>query len=165
MRNTYAQEMVKKYNSKGLLIDSNLLLLLIIGSVDKSLIHKFKRTDQFTVEDYQILSKLSKKFRKIVTTSHILTEVSNFIGKLESNFKALSYMELLKHIELLDEQNIESRQLIKTEIFYKWFGLTDSSIFKVAQSNFLVLTTDLPLYNFLSKKGIDAINFNHLRKF
>ncbi len=42
---------VQKYKNKGLLIDTNLLLMLFVGSVSKD-VSQFKRTEQYQASDY-----------------------------------------------------------------------------------------------------------------
>ncbi len=50
------QALVTHYRTKGVLVDSNLLLLLFIGSYDPQRIKKFKRTQEYTFEDFELLS-------------------------------------------------------------------------------------------------------------
>ena len=52
--------------------------------------------------------------------------------------------------------------LAQAESFAK-FGLTDTAIVKLVKDQFLVLTDDFPLSNYLGKQGVDVLNFNHLR--
>ncbi len=75
------------HHRQGLLIDSNLLLLLFVGQYDPTRIQKFKRTDQFTVGDYELLADYVEQFRELVTTPSILTEVSNLLGQLPENLR------------------------------------------------------------------------------
>jgi len=60
------------YAKRGVLIDANILLLYLIGSYDRSLISRFKRTRQFTVEDYATLLLLLHPFEAVITTPNIL---------------------------------------------------------------------------------------------
>ncbi len=83
----YYIELLKKYYSKGILIDTNLLLIFIIGMCDKNYIATFKRTKTFSSEDYDILFHILQPFCKIITTPNILTEVSNHLGFLEESLK------------------------------------------------------------------------------
>jgi hypothetical protein len=75
--NDEIQRLVVRYARKGILIDTNILLLYFLGSFDQDLIPSFKRTVQFTVEDYNTLLLLLQMFDRLVTTPNILTEVSN----------------------------------------------------------------------------------------
>ncbi len=43
------------------------------------------------------------------------------------------------------------------------FGLTDTAVLHHARGQFLVLTDDFPLSQYLQHHGVDVVNFNHLR--
>ena len=69
---------------KSALIDTNLLLLLVVGMTNKSYIKIHKRTKTFTVEDYeQLLSDLDH-FKPVWVTSHCLAEVSNLLKQIDT---------------------------------------------------------------------------------
>ena len=75
-------KLVNRYATKGVLVDTNILLLYFVGTVNRDRIERFKRTKTFTTNDYDVLVRLLSIFQKIVTTPNILTEVSNFINQL-----------------------------------------------------------------------------------
>lgn len=52
---TEMQALLAKYSTKGILIDTNIFLLYLIGSVNRKRISRFKRTIQFVPEDYDLL--------------------------------------------------------------------------------------------------------------
>ena len=76
--NQQINEIFDRYQQSGILIDTNILLLYFVGSYDIQQISRFKRTKKFVVEDYKLLTRIWNSFKKIVTTPHILTEVSNW---------------------------------------------------------------------------------------
>jgi len=43
------------------------------------------------------------------------------------------------------------------------FGLTDCSILEIACDQYLVLTEDFKLIQYLDNSGVSVVNFNHLR--
>jgi hypothetical protein len=49
------EDLLEKYAGKGVLVDTNILLLLFVGSFDRTKISVFKRTSRFTPEDYDKL--------------------------------------------------------------------------------------------------------------
>lgn len=158
----YFNEIFSRYRNKGILIDSNLLLLYFIGKYNKTLIQRFKRTQKYVTEDYELLTAFIKDFTKIITTPNILTEVSNLSGNLENDVKTRYFFEFAEQLEVLDEFYTPSRDIGKLEHFKK-YGLTDSGIVHLVKGKYLVLSDDLPLVNYLQSKGVDAINFNNLR--
>lgn len=149
---------------KSLLIDSNLLLLLFVGLHDRSRIEKYKRTAQFSVEDFKLLLAFIGRFREIVTTPSILTEVSNLLGQLPDMLGYSHLEHFAGRIRILHERYTPSQTLSNDKAFPK-FGLTDTAIVQAARENYLVLTDDFRLTQYLAAKNIDVINFNHLRPF
>ena len=79
MRSTNAARtrLIEKYRRNGLLIDSNLFLLWVVGSTNESRIARFNRTQKYSVEDFRLLRILVHEFQEVVTSPHILTELSN----------------------------------------------------------------------------------------
>ena len=56
----YIEQVFQKYKQRGILIDTNILLLWCVGSVNKARISKFKRTKLFSQEDYESLERIFK---------------------------------------------------------------------------------------------------------
>lgn len=154
-----------KNHHKGLLVDTNVLLLLLIGSLDSKLIRNFKITANqgFDEADFNLLRSFVGKFQSIITTPHILTEVSNHADKIKGDIRKRIFGKLVSLIGQLDECSESSKALAKSDAFVR-FGLTDTAISSLASKNFLVLTVDFPLAGYLKKKNVDVINFNHLRQ-
>jgi hypothetical protein len=61
----------------GLLVDTNLLVLFIVGSVNPDRIGTFKRTNKYSRTDYQLLIRVLGHFEPIYTLAHVAAEVSN----------------------------------------------------------------------------------------
>lgn len=154
--------LLARYKSKGVLIDTNLLLLYFIGMYDPRYVPKFKRTRTFAVEDFFTLLRFFEYFSKVVTTPNILTEVNSLANQLPSDVKLAFYPIFATQIAALDEQYIESSKISSTTHFLK-LGLTDTGILNLPKDQHLVLTDDFPLAGHLDKQGIDVINFNHVR--
>jgi len=150
------------YRREGLLIDSNLLLLLFVGLHDPTRIEKFKRTAQFTVEDFKLLVKYIEGFNEVITTPSILTEVSNLLGQLPDSLRSFFYQRFAHALRDLHEHYTPSQELCDEGAFPK-FGLTDMAILRAASGKYHVLTDDLRLTQYLLSQNVDVINFNHLR--
>lgn len=164
MTGTDFDNLVSRYSRKGVLLDSNLLLLYFVGSYDPERIGSFKRTysQGYTVDDFELLCRLLGLFGTIVTTPNIVTEVGSLSNQLRGDEKPIYYAVFAKFISAMAEYYTESRQICALEQF-RHFGLTDSGIINLARGNYLVLTDDGRLVGYLQNVGIDVINFNHLR--
>jgi hypothetical protein len=155
--------MIQRHRSRGVLVDTNILLLYFVGTYDRDLIARFKRTrDRFIGKDYDLLSKFLGGFKHIVTTPHILAEVNSLSAQMGDPGKTDYFATFAKNLAALSEHYVVSATAAKMEAFPK-LGLTDSGIMHLAATPFLVLTDDFRLYGFLERSGVDVVNFNHLR--
>jgi hypothetical protein len=159
--NEHVEQVLTRNRNKGALIDTNLLLLLFVGSVRRELIGNFKRVNKFAVEDYDTLFNVVNYFGKVFTTPNILTEVSNLAGQLSGTDRDDCFQNFSKTLTLLEETYIPSKSVAESGSFKK-FGITDAGIAQFAVDHHLVITDDLPLYHFLTTSGYDALNFYHL---
>lgn len=158
------EDVINRYKTRGVLVDTNLLLLLLIGRFDVGQITTFQRTRRFfSQEDYVLLEMIVQGFRSIITTPNILTEISNFVDRGQK-FKGDFLQFFDRQIHLLTELYVPSKSAAAADGF-RSVGLTDSVILLAAQSNYLVLTIDVKLAIHLNTHGVDAINFNHLREY
>jgi acyl-CoA synthetase (AMP-forming)/AMP-acid ligase II len=154
--------LIEKHRSKGVLIDTNLLVLLLVGSFNKRRIPEFKRTQSFTAEDFDILSRLIDWFGKpLFTTPHVLSQVSD-LTTLPGNDLGTIRSLLSNIVEQMEESYDQSKSLVVHPLFSR-FGLTDAAIASVCSRGTLVLTADLDLQLVLQHRGADALNFNHVR--
>ncbi len=150
------------YSHKGLLLDTNIFLLMVIGMVDRDLIGRFKRTNTFCGDDFDYLIEFLKNFKRLVVTPNILTEVSNLLGQLVEPKRSRAFATLGILTTRLFEIYVCSRSLSESPNLLL-FGLTDAGLIDLASENVLTLTDDFPLYGKLMASGRAAINFNHLR--
>ncbi len=153
-----------RYSCKGLLLDTNIFLLMVIGMVDRDLIDRFKRTNTFCGDDYDCLIEFLKNFHRFVVTPNILTEVSNLLGQLTEPKRSAAFVTLGRLTTTLFEIYVCSQDLSESTNLVR-FGLTDAGLIDFAAENVLTLTDDFRLYGMLRTSGKDAINFNHLRTF
>jgi hypothetical protein len=157
---TYIEYLIVNYKSKGVIVDTNLFLLLIVGSINPSKISEFKRTDNYSAVDFEFLMKFLSHF-KIFTTPNIWTEVNNLtegFGKIQP----IEYQALFKILTTETyESYVHSRKIIELDSFK--FGLSDSSIYQLAEMGFIILTDDMDFYQYAINNDRIAINFSHLR--
>lgn len=147
---------------RTILIDSNLLLVLMVASVDRDQVARFKRTRRYTAEDADLLLKYVAQFDQVLVTPHVLTETSNMTGQMTGR--------LLDDVRILTaalvptwvEQREASVDVVGDPMFRR-FGLTDAAIRRAATRETTVLTDDLELFAYLTNVGVSAVNFNHIR--
>ncbi len=147
----------------GILVDTNLLVLLIVGAVNPDRIATFKRTSAYTKADYNLLSRCLANFKPIYTVAHVLAEVSDLID-LPGPERREARRVLKETISLLREPFIPSARAAEDQV-YAALGLVDAAIGTVARAHdCYVLTDDLELYHRLAHDNVSVINFTHLRE-
>ena len=160
--NESLEDLIAKYRNRGVLIDSNLLMLYLVGEFDPQQISRLRRTKSFVVRDYLVIKGFFNAFSIKITTPNILTEISNLSGDIPAGLRDRFFKLLHVHFERLGEEYLPSKIGAASPMFAR-FGLTDSVIAEIAKQQYLVITADFPLANYLASIKADVINFNHLR--
>ena len=157
-----AGALINKHRGKGVFVDTNLFVLLLVGTVNAKRIREFKRTQDFTIEDFRTLRALVEWFGSpLVTTPHVLSQVSDLTDL--SGHEAAIIRQLFKTtVEDVKETYDAAKHLAQHPLFER-FGLGDASVAAVCERQVVVLTTDVQLQVALGSLGLDAINFNHVR--
>ena len=154
---------IVRYKTRGILVDSSLLTVYLVGTFDRrSLVNCRAIKSSFTEPEFRLLSGIIRQFDIIVTTPHVLTEVSNLAGKLPSALHARFRTFFAGMIKQLAEQNISAIAIASAPGFVR-FGIADTAIRLIAPGRYLVLTEEVALYADLSAKGVDVVNFSHVR--
>jgi hypothetical protein len=118
---------------------------------------RYKKLAGYTRDDFHLLSRLKGLFRELVTTPHVLTEVSNLIGDLpEGNQKKDCFHRLPKALDAIEEIDLPSKPLFARPE-YPYLGLTDAGLAALS-SRFLVVSTDGRMCKRLSDAKLDALN-------
>ncbi len=158
-----------RFKGKSVLLDSNLLLVFLTGSLGPRVFERFKRISSYSMDDYDLLVSFVACFSTLLTTPHILTEVSNLANSLPSWYKPEWYEKLAALIRC---------QNVAIQVHEKWipafelacfpefseFGITDSAVAKLCCES-LVVTEDYRLSGVLQSRNIPVINYCDLRNF
>ena len=145
-------------------IDTNLLVLLVVGETDKDLISKHRRTRAYRVQDYELLVKLiNEADHQVLVTPNTLTEASNLLAQHQDPERSRIFDVLQALIEKTEEEVVESKVAARNSHF-KRLGLTDAALLEIVSASNPLITTDLDLYLAASAKEAGAaFNFAHYR--
>lgn len=145
------------------LLDTNLLTVLLVGQLGKGYIEKNKKTRNYSSDDFDLLVELLGNFKDIITTPHILAETTNLIDWVQGDHREILFAYLEYFIKEKREIYFPAKNIIENSVFNQ-LGLTDTGIIEVAKTNnFVIITSDLDLYNLSISQNLQAINFNHIR--
>src|SRR5450756_319307 len=95
--------------SRGVLIDTDLFVLFIVGSVNRNRIPHFKRTTNYTPADWDLLIGLLEQIPRRYSLPHILAEVST-LTDMKGPELIIARDMLRKAISLTEELPISSLQ-------------------------------------------------------
>lgn len=160
---TYDELLLDRYKGRGVIVDSNLLLLLIVGSYDINLIRKsnINKLSQYSELDYQLLGRLISIFPVVVVTPHILTEVSNLANDLPEQTRMAIFETFPAWLETLKEKCIAGLKVV-SQAEFRFLGVTDTALATLSEK-YLILTSDARFIAKLNDSGKEGLNFNHLR--
>jgi hypothetical protein len=150
--------------NKIIVLDTNILVLFVVGGTSLVYIEKHKRLSAYSREDFNLLVRIIRSADRIVTTPNILTEVSNlcrYIGEPACSEITRFLGSLIENTII--EKYVESKAAKKQSDFVR-IGLTDAALIEALEQSFTLITDDFDLYKIASKRGFDVLNFTHIRE-
>jgi hypothetical protein len=145
------------------ILDTNLLVLFLVGTADRSYISRHRRLRAYSEADFDLLLRLLESVRTIIVTPNILTEVSNLARQIDDPARTRIGAVFRTLLDAVDERHVPSRHAASHPEFLR-LGLTDVAIMEEMANGHILLTADLDLYLAVSRRGHQAENFNHLRQ-
>lgn len=160
-------EYASRHHNDGILLDTNVLLLLLFANFQPTLIGG-KRLEKYALEDGQLLTSYVNRFSRILTTPHILAETSNLAAQVLTGKWKAEFFSRMFPLFCTDSKDALHQCEIKNggvdcSIFVR-LGLTDASLVATIDVNRLLLTDDLDLHLAALAKGASSINFTHMRE-
>ena len=158
----YIAWLLQNYGPNGVVLDTNILLLYIVGNLDPSLLGKIKRTNQFEASDHTLLSNVLSLVPKLIVTPGILRESCNLLESANRTYGFALFGVIKLMLGVVTEAYTSAAVLSENVTFLK-FGVTDCSIADLAAKGCIVVSDDLRLSTTLQGLGHPVVNFNHLR--
>lgn len=149
--------------ARSVIVDTNLLLLLVVGTLDPVLIASHKRLAAFDETDYNLLVAILGTSRKLVITPHILTETSNLLRQIGEPRKTELTAALAHCVLPMSEESVESNTILHHQALAA-LGVADTAIVEASKAVDCVLTDDLRLYLFIEGLQRAVVNFTHVRR-
>jgi hypothetical protein len=159
---TDAERFDQNARSRGVLIDTNLFVLLIVGLVNRDRIPSFKRTSGYTPADWDLLVGLIEHIPQRYAIAHVFAE-ANTLTDMKGQEKVIAREMLHRVIAITEEVHIPSVEVCASP-YYCRLGLTDAAIGLAARKcGCSVITNDSDLYMALVHEGASVLKFDHLR--
>lgn len=158
---------IDRHRGNGVLVDTNLLLVYLIGFYDYASGYQTINRSRYTKGtyesgDFDVLNAVLEMFRERITTPYLLAEVSNLINQLPTGADTFCIGLLKNTIPALQERAAPAKELTEEDAFVA-FGVADTSIIKAAREPCLVLTDDFKLSGYMAANGMDVLNFHEVK--
>jgi rRNA-processing protein FCF1 len=144
---------------KSVLIDTNTLILWIVGNIDPGRLGG-RRLEVFDIDDLRRLEAILSGFQRHVTLPNVLTEASNLLGSGKQELVRGGAAALADYCRFADEVYEASRGVVEHPEYAR-LGLTDAAIATLCDQETVVLTIDHELHGRLISSGVQAVNLLH----
>jgi hypothetical protein len=145
--------------AKPLTLDSNLLLLLTVGTFEPRTLINFKRLSSFSISDLRVLQDLAST-RTLMATPHSLTEVSNLASSLPEILRLGFLNYFATFVSRISEHFVQADTLSRDRSF-RLFGLTDAAMCELASTSDVV-TEDARLRAYMQHRGLSVLGLKDL---
>ena len=154
------------------LLDTNLLVLFVVGMASPDYITRHKRLTAYSVADYRQLLDLLVDLGggSLVATPHILAEASNFLNTGDDRAQADGHrqrtriMQQFKDlISRITEIQVPAARAVQRPEFMR-LGLADAALLESECDDTILVTTDGNLCTEAYKIGRQAENFEFHQK-
>ena len=142
------------------LLDTNVLLLFLVGNGAPDRL-TWKRLARFDLADVLRLNREIGR-RRHVSLPNILTEVSNFLGSGRQEAMPGAAALLAAYCLGLQEVYVKSSEVVADAVYGR-LGLTDTAIYRMAETDTKVVTADYELAERLRLRGIKTLNLMHFK--
>lgn len=150
--------------AQKVLLDTNLLVLLIVGLTSPHFIAAHKRLDSYSRLDFDALVErlAPAKAHSLVVTPHVMAEASNLLA-LTGEPRRSQIMEQYRiFLEQVTEVHIPARRAAKRVEFVR-LGLSDAALLDIQDDEIILLTADAKLHDAALRAGRNAESFSHAR--
>ncbi|MES2226141.1 MAG: hypothetical protein V4480_05045 [Patescibacteria group bacterium] len=164
-----------KYRPTGLIIDTNVLLLFLVGKYkpeyikECGLLHNSDKS--YSLEDFRLLENIVSHFRKIIVTPQVIAEISKHSADIRKGIgdeKFSHYLKsLIKFFGIAEERYQEAFCLWGMEIhILANFGFTDMTLLELAKRDQLpILTDDRRFYAHTYNEKVAVIKFEYIKNY
>lgn len=136
-----------------ILVDSNALVVLLIGLIDPRLFKTHNATSIYDEEDFHELLNVIGDLEHILVLPNIWTEVDNLLNTFRGNYRYQYVQKIREIIKISSEKYIDSKTGCEFASFFD-IGLTDSIVLEQAKSCKLLITSDSQLSDYAISYGI-----------
>jgi hypothetical protein len=149
----------------AVLLDSNLLLLYVVGLASPEYIARHRRLSAYSRHGrraFGILFDYVSWASALLVTPNVLTEVSNLLGGRErDDVVTLAILDVFKWLIRRAEERNTSSAAAAARLEFPRLGLADAATLEVLGADAMLLTDDVLLYDAALRAGKRAELFSY----
>lgn len=146
---------------RTVVLDTNVLLLFLVGETDPKLIPRIRRLSRYTIDAYWALKQKLDGRSRFVVTPHVLAELSNLSFRDFTGDLRRRYLHVVRGVLSDFIEAAVSKDTILSHPLLEKVGVTDVSLAEVgAKPNTVVVTDDFRAAGLLQKRGCMVWNTN-----
>lgn len=111
----------------SVILDTNLIILLVVGLTDINIIKTHDNLSGYSVEDYVNLSELLNAFSDIILLPYVLAEVSSLSRQIKNPYRTMIQAKFRMFVERNGEIQLPSIDAVRRSEFLQ-LGITDAAI-------------------------------------
>jgi hypothetical protein len=146
--------------STVLVLDTNLIVLLVVGLADEQAVPKHKRTRAYSVNDFRLLLKIISTYQEVRVIPNALSEASNLLDFDGDGLPAKIFARFSQFVSVTEECYVPSIDALRRNECQR-LGLTDAATLELGTRDFHILSADVGLCLAASNAGYVASNFIH----
>jgi len=136
-----------------ILIDTNALIVLLVGVIDPRLFKTHNRTSIYEEEDFNNLLSVIGDLKDLIVLPNVWTEVDNLLNKFGGTYKDKYVADITNTIKTTTEKYLESEKATVSHGFYD-LGLTDSLLLEYSKKCKMLITSDSHLSDYALANGV-----------
>ncbi len=138
---------------KKKLIDTNALLLLVVGIMDVRQIKRHKRLSIYDEQDFYDLFSIIQDLESLIVLPNVWTEVDNLLNNFQGDLKTKYIFQISELIKSSTEKYLETIKVTEDYTFYD-LGITDTLLLILAEKCEFLITSDSELSDYAISRGI-----------
>jgi len=139
------------------ILDSEALVLFVVGLIDPRRIGTHKKTTLYTVDDFEYLRAILQNASQIVVTPNIITEVDNHLNKEAETSKYSYVREIRKFLGASFEVHEESKE-VAADWLMELVGISDTAILRMATKDDYIISGDSTLCDIARSRSLNIID-------
>ena len=150
------------HNPKKIILDTNVFILYLLGTIVPHKIAQHKRTSIYTIKYYNLLIEqfyATGNETLLLICPNITTEVDNLLNNTFQGYDKEKYVYLSKEIYKKSvEVYIKTIEAVEQNTYYD-LGITDSVILLMAKNCDLLISGDSKLCDYARSMDIPLLDF------